>query len=116
MADDDADPTPETTDNSADLEGRVGTLESKIDDILGILKGGGQPAQSDASQGRADGSNAAEEVRRQLDERDAKRAADEKERAAGGRLDALEATVRDLAEVKPIPPVRAIEWFMGWAG
>jgi succinate dehydrogenase/fumarate reductase flavoprotein subunit len=115
MADDDDQP-PENPSGEGNIEGRVSTLESKIDDILGILKGGGQPAQSDASQGRADGSNAAEEVRRQLDERDAKRAADEKERAAGDRLDALEATVRDLAEVKPIPPVRAIERFMGWAG
>ena len=107
---------PESREDSA-LGERVGKLETgqdnlsgKIDEILGILGGRGTEHEEQPS----GAGNVADEIRVQLDERDRKRAADDRARADSDRLGAVEARVSELAEKPPEPMPRRIERFMGW--
>jgi hypothetical protein len=104
------------------LEDRVGQLETgqqslsqKVDQILGIVSGssggdGGGGGQDPPGQP----GSIAEEIRVQLDDRDARNAAAADEQAKTDRLGALETKVAELAEKPPAPVPRRVEKFMGW--
>lgn len=108
MADEEQAPAEET----AGVEQRVDSLESKVDKILGILSGGqGETPQAEQPDG---GTNIAHEIRAQLDERDRKNAADAAEREKADRLAAAEAKIAELSEQPPAPMPRRVERIMGW--
>lgn len=101
-----------------ELDARVSTLESKIDQILGIV-GKGEHAAHDAAQRHEQDkldrpSSVAEQVREQLDARDAR----ERDRQAAadrdGRLGKIEQAIADMAEKAPEVPARRVERVMGW--
>lgn len=90
---------------------RLDRLEAKVDSLIGSLHQGSQTAV----QARLDAPGAtADEVRRQIEERDRQRAAEQAEQAKDGRLQALEDKVTGMAEQAPEPPLRRVEKFMGW--
>jgi hypothetical protein len=110
-------------DGDEGLEDRVGQLETgqqsltaKVDQILGIVSG----SSNDAGGGGGDQDppgqpgSIAEEIRVQLDDRDAKNAAAADDAAKTDRLGALETKVAELAEKPPAPMPRRVEKFMGW--
>jgi hypothetical protein len=97
------------------LEARQDSIEGKVDQILGILggsKAGGESAHAPEGTG---GGNVAAEIRAQLDERAARQAEADKQKAAGDRIGALEARVSELAEKPPQPVTRRVEKLMGWS-
>jgi hypothetical protein len=107
---DDEETTPPA---EGDLPQRVGTLEGKIDQILGILgKGDDKPADPAEPGG---GTNIAHEIRQQLDERDqaAKKKADED--GLRGTVGELQTKLSELTEKPPAPMPRRIEKLMGWS-
>jgi uncharacterized protein YceH (UPF0502 family) len=105
-----------------DLDARVGQLETgqasisdKVDRILGIIGGGGNDSggtSSEADQGKP--ANVAEEIRRQIEARDARDAAAADDQARTDRLGALETKLAELAEKPPEPMPRRVEKLMGW--
>lgn len=112
MADEPEEQAPEA---GAGVEARVDSLESKVDQILGILGGGGKPASDDDQQKPEPGpANVAEEIRQQLDERDRRNAAAADQQTASDRLGALETRVSELAEKPPETMPRRVEKLMGW--
>lgn len=102
--------------SNAELAGRVDALDSKLDSILDVLKGTEGKAHAAAQQHTEDRLDAptsvADEIRRQLEERDRKAASD----AAAADQEAWKAgvtkTLGDLTEQKPEPPQRAVEKLM----
>lgn len=111
---------PAPPDSSADqriasLEAGQASLGKKIDSILGIISNnpdddddpgdGGQPAGA---------SNVAEEIRAQLDQRDAKARADADKAALTDELGQVKAKIAELAEKPPAPMPRRVEKLMGW--
>lgn len=105
------------------LETRVGALESgqetmsgKLDQVLSMLGGGGkEPAGQPAQQGGGQPEDGiAMEIRKQLDERNAKAAADEEKASTAREVDSLKQQVQQLSERKPEAPVRRVEKLMGW--
>lgn len=123
MADDEHEHS-ESQDAGGTLENRVGALESgqqtlsgKIDQVLSLLGGGGkekpaEPAQPPGGGRPEDG--IALEIRRQLDERNARAAADEEKASTAREVDSLKQQVQALSERKPEAPVRRVEKAMGW--
>ena len=107
------------------LDQRVSSLETgqqsitdKVDQILGIV-GKGEHTAHDAAQKHEEAkldrpSSVAEQVREQLDARDAR----ERERQAAadrdGRLGTIEQALKDMTEKAPEVPARRVEKFMGW--
>lgn len=94
------------------IEQRVDSLESKVDQILGIVRGGGGKPDSEPEPQRP--GNIAEEIRAQLDERDRRDQAAADDKARGDRLAAVETKVAELAEKPPVTPPRRVEKLMGW--
>lgn len=101
----------------ASLEAGQSSLEGKVDKILGIISGQHGTGEGDGG-GHDDqpsgGTNVAEEIRAQLDARDAKNAADADEKSKSDRLAAAEAKIAELAEKPPAPMPRRSERIMGW--
>jgi hypothetical protein len=93
------------------LDQRVGALEGKIDQILGIISGGDKPAEPEVKGG---GTNVAHEIRQQLDERDAAARKKAEEDGIKGELGEVKAKLSELTEQPPAPMPRRIEKFMGW--
>lgn len=102
----------------ADQDKRIDSLEAGQATILGKLEqllGGKAPApEPDGKPGSPPPSNIAEEIRQQLDARDAKNQADADARATKDRLAAVEAKTSELGEKQPEPLPRKVERFMGW--
>jgi hypothetical protein len=106
------------------LEDRVGQLETgqqsltgKVDRILGIVSGSSSDGSDGGDGGGQDAGqpgSIAEEIRVQLDERDAASAAAADDQAKTDRLGALETKVAELAEKPPAPMPRRVEKFWGW--
>ena len=101
------------------LDNRVGKLEAgqesitaKLDDLIGMLKGSEGGGESHAPEGTG---SIGKEIRDQLDQRDRERAAADRDRAHGDRVGALEASLAELREKPPVPPVRRVEKVMGWS-
>lgn len=90
------------------VEGRVGALEGKVDQILGLLqRGTGQgPAPAAAPAGPV---SIAEEVRSQIDEARQREAAQQEGSALAARIGALEEKITGMAEQTPVTPPRRIE-------
>jgi hypothetical protein len=115
MADDEQDSSP---DHSIDqrvsqLETGQASLSEKLDQILGIVGGGGGEADAHPQEPTG-GANVAHEIRAQLDERDRKNRAEAAEKAAADRLAAAEAKIAELAEKPPEAMPRRVEKIMGW--
>lgn len=122
-------PGPDTSASTSEPDGlaeiraeqtrQAGVLEG-IQQTLAKLGGAEKGAQQTAQTGRAAEleapTNVAEELRRQLDERDAKRAAADAGKAQSDKIAELEKTVARLTETPPDTPVRRVEKVMGWRG
>lgn len=90
----------------AGLDQRVSAIEGKLDQVLGFLSSTpDKPAEPDEAE-RPE-VNIADEIRRQLAERDKKAAARPAEPAA--------AKPAETAEKPPVAPVRKVSRVMGWA-
>jgi hypothetical protein len=103
------------------LEDRVGQLETgqqsltgKVDRILGIVSGSSTSDSDGGGQDAGQPGSIAEEIRVQLDQRDAASAAAADDQAKTDRLGALETRVAELAEKPPAPMPRRVEKFWGW--
>lgn len=101
------------------LGDRVGKLEAgqesiagKVDQILGMLDGGKGADGGGGHTGEDTGGHVGLEIRRQLDERDARRRQEDDSRSVSDRVGALEAA---LSETKPGPVPRRVHKVMGWA-
>ena len=105
-------PEPQAPDSSA-LGDRVTSLEqgqqnilSKLDSVLGFLdRTPDAPAEPEVERPEV---SIADEIRRQLEDRDRK-AAKDKPKAPPA------APKAELEEKKPVSPVRRVERLMGWA-
>jgi uncharacterized protein YceH (UPF0502 family) len=111
-----ADEDTETTETeappaSADLDARVGRLETMISELKDAVTGGGGQGSETAPEPPQ---NVAEEIRRQIEERDRKAAAAADDQAKTDRLGALETRLAELTEHAPEPPPRRVEKLMGW--
>lgn len=119
-ASDGQDPEAGRITSIAEQDKRIGDLEAGQQTILGKLDqllGGNPPkaaAGGDAPQAPRPPANIAEEIRQQLDARDAKHRADAETKARDDRLAALETKTSELAEKSPEPLPRRVEKFMGW--
>lgn len=83
---------------------RIDSLSGKIDQILGII-GSNKDAVHDSS--ALDGpSNVAEEIRAQLDERDARKRDADDRKTASDRIGSLETRLSELSEKPPAAPVK----------
>jgi uncharacterized protein YceH (UPF0502 family) len=112
MADEDTETTAEETPPaSGDLDSRVGRLETMISELKDAITGGGGQGSETAPEPPA---NVAEEIRRQIEERDAREAARAADQAKTDRLGALETKVAELTEKPPEPMPRKVERIMGW--
>ena len=90
---------------------RLAQLEAQLAQLTGQLHQGSQTVVQD----RLDAPGAtADEVRRQLEERDRQRAAEQDKATLTGQVADLAAKVKEMAEKPPEPPVRRVEKFMGW--
>ena len=108
-------PEPETTETetsgptTAELAARQDSLEGKVDQILGIIgkgEGEAQQAAQEHEEKKLDApTSVAEEIRRQLEDRD--RAKSEQDWKAG-----VEQKLATVPEQKPETPVRKIERVM----
>lgn len=94
------------------VEQRVDSLESKVDQILGIISGqhDGQAPETE----EPGGTNIAHEIRAQLEEQERRKAAEAAEQSKADRLAAAEAKIAELAEKPPEPMPRRVERIMGW--
>jgi uncharacterized protein YceH (UPF0502 family) len=118
VADEDTGTGTDAGPGGGDLDARVGQLETgqasiseRVDRILGIIGGAGNDSEQ---QETAPPANVAEEIRRQIEERDARAAAAADDQARTDRLGALETRVSELAEKPPEPMPRRVERIMGW--
>jgi hypothetical protein len=107
-------PAGDSTDQRiASLEAGQSGLEKKIDRILGIVAGGpDDPDPGDGGQPAA--GNVADEIRTQLDARDAKAKTDREAASLVDELGQVKAKVAELAEKPPAPMPRRVEKLMGW--
>ena len=108
-----SEPAPEAQPEPAapDLDARVGRLETAISELKDAITGGGGQGSETAPEPPA---NVAEEIRRQIEDRDARAAAAADDQARTDRLGALETRLAELAEKPPEPMPRRIERIMGW--
>ena len=111
--------TPAETTEPADppeLEQRVDRVESKLDRLIEIVSGGERKAQGTAQAGREAELDAptsvGEQIRAQLEERDAKAAAAAGKQADADRIGAIETRLAEMSEQRPQTPVRRIERVM----
>jgi hypothetical protein len=104
-----AEPRPEPA--APDLGARVGRLETMISELKDAITGDGGPGSESAPEPPA---NVAEEIRRQIEDRDRKTASETAEAAKTDRLAAVETKLAELAEKAPEPVPRRVERFMGW--
>jgi uncharacterized protein YceH (UPF0502 family) len=112
MADEDTETAEtETPPASPDLDARVGRLETMISELKNAITGGGGQGSESTPEPPA---NVAEEIRRQINERDARAAAAAEDKARTDRLGALETKLAELAEKAPEPMPRRVERIMGW--
>jgi uncharacterized protein YceH (UPF0502 family) len=112
MADEETETTEtETPPASADLDSRVGRLETMISELKDAITGGGGQGSETAPEPPA---NVAEEIRRQIEERDARDRAAAEDKAKTDRLGALETKLAELTEKQPEPMPRRVERIMGW--
>ena len=112
MADDDGTaPPPAPAAGAPDLDARVGRLETAISELKDAVAGGGGPGTETGPEPPA---NVAEEIRRQIEERDAAAKAAADKQAEADRVGALETKLAELTEQKPGPPPRRVEKIMGW--
>jgi uncharacterized protein YceH (UPF0502 family) len=96
---------------AADLDARVGRLETMISELKDAITGsGGQGSESAPEPPQ----NVAEEIRRQIEERDRAAAAAAEDQAKTDRLGALETRLAELTERAPEPMPRRVERIMGW--
>jgi hypothetical protein len=113
MADDPKPPEPAPApdaDRLKAVEDQQASLSHKIDAILGILDTSSATPADDGKPGLS----TAEEIRRQLEERDAAEAKRKADEAGSQRIADLEAKVSGMGEKVPESPVRKVERFMGW--
>jgi hypothetical protein len=110
--------TDDGTPTNTELAGRMDSLESKLDVLIGRFTGAEQDAHGAAERHTEDRldrpSTIADEIRAQLERRVAKTAADAESRASADRLADLERRVTGMAEQTPEAPIRAVSRFMGW--
>jgi hypothetical protein len=119
MADDTTtDTQTETGPTTAELAARQDSLEGKLDQILGILGKDESKAQGKAQEheeAKLDApTSVADEIRRQLEDRDAKERAAKDAAAHEEWRAGVDQKLGGLAEQKPEPPQRKIEKVMGW--
>jgi hypothetical protein len=118
MADDD--PKPEAEQG---LDQRVSSLETgqnslaeKVDQILGIVSGGGHDDEGSGDPKQpGGGTNIAHEIRQQLDEISRKKTEDDEKNGIKSEVGEIRARLEGLAEKPPAPMPRRIEKFMGWS-
>lgn len=113
MADDEPQPAAEQ-----DLDSRVGALETgqqtmaeKLDQILGIVTGGGHEQDGAGQPDKPGDANIAHEIRAQLDARDARKAEEGKHKSLAEQVAEIKTT---LTEKPPEPMPRRVERLMGW--
>jgi len=111
MADEEQAETGEKPPESADLDARVGRLETMIAELKDAITGSGGSGTESAPEPPA---NVAEEIRRQIEERDAREKAAAEDKAKTDRIGALETRLAELAEKPPEPMPRRVEKLMGW--
>lgn len=123
MAKEETSPPEETTPPATGLDQRVESLEHgqeslshKLDRILGMVSGGGPDDDDPGDGGQPAGApNIAQEIRAQLDARDAKAKSDAEAASVKDQLGQVAAKVAELAEKPPAPMPRKIEKIMGWS-
>lgn len=106
----------------AQLASRQDRLEGKVDQVIGLLQHGKDQAHTAAAQHEQAKLNApsdvADEVRRQLEERDqaqqASAAADQAKTAEQSWRQGVDTKLAELTEKPPEAPVRRVERFLGW--
>lgn len=106
----------------AELATRQDRLEGKVDQVIGLLQGGERKAHAAAAQHEEDKldrpTDVADEVRRQIEERDraaaAAAAADSAAAAQQTWRQGVDKSLAALAEKPPEAPVRRVEKFLGW--
>lgn len=97
----------------ARLETEQASMSGKIDRILGIVGGGASPpAGTDEPAGKS--ASIAEEIRAQLDKRDADEKTKAEKNAQGKTIADLQAMMKELAEKPPEEPVKRRHKIMGW--
>ena len=119
MADEPEVTEPESAPSNAELDAKVDTLADKLDQLVAMFgrdrdKAHGA-AQAHTEDRLSEPTTAADEIRRQLDERDraseAKKAGEAEQEWRRG----VDQTLSELTEKAPEPPRRKIESIMGWA-
>jgi hypothetical protein len=118
MSDAKQETAPETGPTVAELAERQERTEGKLDQILEVLGKTKDTAHDKAADHEAEKLNeptsVADEIRRQLEERDqadqAKKAGEEQQSWRAG----VDAKLGELAEKKPESPARKVEKIMGW--
>ncbi len=106
----------------AQLAERQERVEGKLDQVIGLLQGGEHKAHAAAAAHEQDKlnrpSDTADEVRRQLEERDraakAKADADQAAATADSWKQGIETSLAELKEKPPEAPARRVEKFLGW--
>ena len=111
MADEDTGTETEAPPASPDLDERVGRLETMITELKNAITGSGGSGTETAPEPPA---NVAEEIRRQIEERDAREKAAAEDKAKTDRIGALETRLAELTEKAPEPMPRRVEKLMGW--
>ena len=116
MADDTA--TTETGPTVAELAERQERTEGKLDQILEVLGRKKDEVHGQAADHEADKlgepTSVADEIRRQLEDRDKAEKAKKASDADGEWRTAVDVKLGELAEKKPETPARKIENLMGW--
>lgn len=105
--------TEETGPTTAELAARVDGIDSKLDTVLAAITGkkDGDPKPPTPGQPEQP-TGIADEIRRQLEERDRKTASDKAAADAEEWKAGVTKTLGDLTEQKPEPPQRGIEKLM----
>lgn len=105
--------TEETGPTTAELAARVDGIDSKLDTVLAAITGkkDGDP-KPPAEPGREEPTSVADEIRRQLEQRDAKQAGEKDAADQEAWKASVTKTLGDLTEQKPEPPQRAVEKLM----
>jgi hypothetical protein len=102
----------------SDIQQRQDTLDGKLDKILSMLGGGEKKAHQSSEtymQERYDQSTSvADELARQLDERDRKEAARKQSADLEEWRKGVDTKLSGMGEQAPESPVRKIERVMGW--
>jgi hypothetical protein len=105
---------PTDTERITALEAKTDSIGDKLDAVLAAVSGK-TPASSDGAGdggGQAQPQDAAAEVRRQLEERDRKAAADKAQADADAWKTGVDASLAELREKPPQEPVRRVEQAM----